>query len=77
MAVLITLSVGLKLGNSPNGPSQVPSHVGSIHDIGILVRIPIHLNYGLIVFKNGPNKITKALFEKFEVVLYIVYYIQR
>ena len=49
--VLITLNKGLKLGNSPNGPSlRVTSHVGSIHDVGILARFPIHLNYQPMVF---------------------------
>ena len=49
--VLITLNEGLKLGSSPNGPSvRVTSQVGSIHDVRILVRMPIHLNYRLIVF---------------------------
>ena len=70
MVVLITLIVGLKPGYSPNGPSlQVPRNVGSVYDVGILVRIPIDLNNPLMMFKKGPMKITKALFEKIEVVL--------
>ena len=60
--VLITLNIGLKVGNSPKGPRlHVPSHVGSIHHLGIVLRIPIHLDYQVMVFNNGPSKITKDL----------------
>ena len=71
---------------------RVTSHVGSIHDVKILVRIyrlmafhdeqkiphkTLMTHSNEKVFKNGTSKITKELFEKVEEVLYVFYYIQR